>query len=218
MPPRPPLANTVKIELNWAGPNATKATNIMYALMGTGWSPNATSLGEVASNYWTAIGTGGNPIQGVVSEDWSTVSVTAIDNSGATEIAVVSDHSSPGTIAQSPLSPNCAQVLSWTINAHYRGGHPRMYIPGVATTSVTEAGSNELTSTIRSAISAFGSAFLTAFNDALAGSIAEALGTIAYHRNNVPLATPVFYPYTGGEVHGRLDSQRRRLGKESLFP
>jgi hypothetical protein len=40
-----------------------------------------------------------------------------------------------------------------------------------------------------------------------------ALGTIRAMSHNVAI-TPTFYPYTEALVHPRLDTQRRRLGKE----
>jgi hypothetical protein len=33
-----------------------------------------------------------------------------------------------------------------------------------------------------------------------------------------PRATPLWFAFQSVSVHGRLDSQRRRLGKESAFP
>jgi len=217
MPPRPPLANTTKFEVLWAGPNGTKATNIMYALYASPLT-TPTQLGNAASQYFVSlIGTAGGNIPTLYPSSWSIVQVSALDNTGATENVAIQAGPVPGTATGNALPPNCSTAVSWSIPAHYRGGHPRMYLPGVPESAITAPGSNELTSTWRSALSAFGHAFLAEFLATVAGGVAGQLGTIAFHRNNVPLTTPVFYPYSGGAIHGRLDSQRRRLGKESAF-
>jgi hypothetical protein len=43
------------------------------------------------------------------------------------------------------------------------------------------------------------------------------LGTISYQTAHAPRPTPVFRAFGVPHVHERLDSQRRRSGKESTF-
>lgn len=219
MPPKPTLIDTVQLKVTYTGPNSTKATNILYCKMGAGWDPTIANLETLATNFYESWATGDTPVQGVMSEDWSTATFIATDVGGTTENSYELAEASAGTVDQPPLSPNCADTISWLITSHYRGGHPRTYLPGPPTTAVTAAGSNELTSDWRTALAAFAGAFITAFNDALVGEVTEAIGSMAYSRNHEPIeGGPDFYPYQGGTIKGRLDSQRRRLGKESLFP
>lgn len=218
MPPRPPLANTVKLECNWVGPNSVKAANIMYALMGTGWTPTVPNLIDVATNLYTAWNASATAFWGSISNLWQMNSIVAYDTGGTTENSGQYGFIKPGTgTGTNPLPPSVALVISWTIPAHYRGGHPRTYIPGMLENGLTTAGGNAWTSGLRNAVAAFGGAFLNSFLTSTAAGIAEQLGTISFRRNNAPLATPVFYPFTGGVVHGRIDSQRRRTGKELTY-
>lgn len=218
MPPLPPLPNTVKVQFVWAGPNATKANNFYYALMGTGWTPTPANLLAVAEAAFAAFGSisGGGPIN-LANAAWSLNDCVVYDNGGTTENQAVFSEPQTGQVTGNCLPPNCAAVCSWTIPAHYRGGHPRTYLPGISESALTSPGYNSLATSFRTNLGNAFKAFANAFNAALIGSITEELGTIAHKRLGVLLDPPVFYPYTAGTIHGRLDSQRRRLGKESLF-
>lgn len=218
MPPRPPLASTVRIELVWAGPNGVKANNIMHALMGTGWDPTVANLNVVAGNVVTALGsTAGNHIMATVCTTWSNTAVNVYDNGGTTENEGAITGAGAGGNSGTSLPPNCASAISWQIPAHYRGGHPRTYLAGLPESDLSIPSGNTWSSAARSAFAAAWQSFLTSFNAGLVSGITEALGNIAYSRNNVPLTTPVFYPFSGGIAHARMDSQRRRLGKEATF-
>jgi hypothetical protein len=214
MAPRPTLANSVKLEANWTGPSGRTATNIMYALFSADVS-EVSQLTTIATNFKNALTVASTGILAQLSDAYELASVRAIDNSGETENAVTGVVGTAGGVSQAALSPNVAATISWTIAAHYRGGHPRMYLPGAPVNAVTAAGSGTWTSTFRDALSAAGSAFLTSFNEALVGSITEQIGTISFFRNKVARVPPVFYPYEEASVYSRLDSQRRRLGKEN---
>jgi hypothetical protein len=49
----------------------------------------------------------------------------------------------------------------------------------------------------------------------VSGTIGLTLGMWQYHSHNQVVNPPQFFPYTGVRIHGRVDSQRRRLGKET---
>jgi hypothetical protein len=218
MPPLPPLADTVKLETTWTGPNGTKAANIMYALMGTGWVVSVPNLTTLANNLITAWNHTGTACLGAfVCPPWGSAQVIATDNGGTTEDSVSVPWTNTNGGNTNPLPPNCAAVISWAIPAHYRGGHPRTYLPGPTNAALQVANGNQWTSSFRSSLAAAAQNFLTSFAAGIVAGAVEQLGTVSHFRNNAPLATPVFYPYTGGTIHGRVDSQRRRLGKESLY-
>jgi hypothetical protein len=190
--------------------------------MSGGWEPTVANLASVATNWQIAfiynVSGAPNGFMSAVSELWEITSTNAYDNTGATENVGSSAGPYPGSVSGNCLPPNCAAGVSWSIPAHYRGGHPRMYLPGVPETALTTPGQPSLASTFRATLAAAAGSFLTKFAEGVVAGIAEELGTVSYSRDNEPLAEPPFYPYTGGEVHGRLDSQRRRLGKEALYP
>lgn len=218
MPPLPPLANTVKIMTTWSGPNSTKAANIMWALMGSGWTPSTTNLASLAANVAASWNYTGTQALGVYpTTPWAPGTITCTDNGGGTENQAQITFTNASSGNTNPLPPNCAAVVSWQIPAHYRGGHPRTYLPGPTSQGLQTASGNQWSSAFRTGLATAAGNFLTHFNGLTVGASSEALGCIAHHRNGVLLATPVFYPFSGGIIHGRVDSQRRRLGKESLF-
>lgn len=119
-----------------------------------------------------------------------------------------------GTHAGTTLADNVASCLSWTIGAAYRGGKPRTYLPGVETGDLlnpAHLSAASVTARIAGAL-----AFRTAVNaDTISGSgYAQLLGTVSFFTANAPRAVGIFRPYTSATVHNRLDTMRRRLGRE----
>lgn len=217
---KPPLLNTVRLVVYYTGPNGTKANNVFHVLMGTGWSPSPANLATLAENFfttWFKTTSGGGP-GNYGSTIWTGQSVTCYDNGGTTENEGVYTAAAPGGTAGNCLPPQCANTISWNIPAHYKGGHPRTYLPGTPEAALVSPGSNQLSSSWRSALAALCQSFLTNFAGSLVAGAAETLGTIRYTTKGVPIeGGPVFYPFNGGTIHGRIDSQRRRSGKESLL-
>lgn len=109
--------------------------------------------------------------------------------------------------------PNAASciVLNWAINQYYRGGHPRMYLPGPITGNVSNY--TTLTSAYQSAIATAAGNWLTDCN-ALTGThiSAIALGTVSFARGNSWRSPPVFYGYKSANARAIMGTQRRRLG------
>jgi hypothetical protein len=108
-------------------------------------------------------------------------------------------------------------VGSWTLGVKYRGGKPRTYLSGIPTA---------VTSDMRTILPAHATDFENAFGafQAAVNAIADpnsgdiTLACVAYSRGKVPLVTPIVNPIVSVAVHERLDSQRRRTGKESSYP
>lgn len=119
-----------------------------------------------------------------------------------------------GVTSSGALAVSSAVVLSWAISRRYRGGHPRTYLPGIPANVTTNY--KNLTGAAQTAFQAAGAAFLTACNAiTIAGGSTE-LVCVHYYQNKEPFpGGPVFDPITACSVHSRLDSQRRRLGKET---
>jgi hypothetical protein len=213
LPPRPPLANSAKIELGWTGPEGAQATNILYCLGSSSLSAPET-LTSIAGLF---LGTP-SPIDDLlpfIAPSWSLSELRVIDNSGASENVIADDPNYPGQGTNPALPPNCAVCISWPIAAHYRGGHPRMYLPGVQSAAMEDPGGKDILATVRDGLENFGQDLITAFaGAAIEGVTSLALGTISYYAGKVLRSLPLFRPYLGAEVGARLDSQRRRLGKE----
>lgn len=134
---------------------------------------------------------------------WITGAGTALEYEGSYALAMTG-----GTeVANAATSI----VLNWSINQYYRGGHPRMYLPGVISANVT--GNNTLTSAYQANLASDATTWMTAVNALTATHItAVKLGTVSFARGNAWRATPVFYGYTGAGVRNILGTQRRRLG------
>lgn len=116
------------------------------------------------------------------------------------------------TFTGSTAVVDCAAsvVLNWAINQYYRGGHPRMYLPGVLTANVVNG--STLTAAYQSAIATAANNWLSDVN-ALTGVhvSACALGTVSYQRSNTWRVPPVFYGYKSAGVRNIMGTQRRRL-------
>jgi hypothetical protein len=116
------------------------------------------------------------------------------------------------------MPPNCAIVVSWQINSRYRGGHPRWYLAGFPTNAILYQGGSQISTVIANKVKAWAGYLLANQSSIAIGANLGQIGTIRYYSKHELLVPPVFYPFQAAAVHERLDSQRRRLGKESSFP
>lgn len=110
---------------------------------------------------------------------------------------------------QQPASE--AVCVSWQIAAHYRGGKPRTYMPGVTDHWV---GTERLMDgTKRTTMVTRWNSALSAVNALTTGGASNVkLGTVSFQTGNAWRSPPVFRPYISANVHPRFATQRRRLG------
>lgn len=104
-----------------------------------------------------------------------------------------------------------AIVLNLAINQYYRGGHPRLYLPGVISANVTNG--SALTSAYQSSIATAANSWLADCN-ALTGVHVSStqIGTVSFARSNAWRTPPVFYKWQSAGVRNIMGTQRRRLG------
>lgn len=210
---RPPVANTVKVENFWTGPDAVSAANIYYALVSA--PINEANLTAIAEGMSAAVQ---NYLLPLVAVNWFYAGCTCSDNSGGELFNNQPADVHGGNSAGDAMPPNTAVVCGWSITARYRGGHPRTYQPGIAVTDADVNSGRLLSSAKMTAWQTGFANFLNNFNTIpLSGGGAPSLGTIAYFRHNAPLVPPVFYPYQSAEVRPRFGTQRRRMGKPPLL-
>jgi hypothetical protein len=86
-------------------------------------------------------------------------STTGQDLSGATSPSGSSGVNGAGGVTGASSTASIALCLSWKINRHYRGGHPRTYFGGVPTANL--AGNQTFANTFTAAMAAAGTVFLT---------------------------------------------------------
>lgn len=128
---------------------------------------------------------------------------------GASAVDVVGSDSGDALTAQ------VAVCVSWQIAPHYRGGHPRSYIPppsGSQLSSNTSWDGGFLTSATSAAISFHN-------NMETPGSLPDSItsiehGIYSFVRDGEWRTPPVFYRIAGATVDSRVDTQRRRLGSD----
>jgi hypothetical protein len=108
------------------------------------------------------------------------------------------------------LSAAC--VVSWKVGLRFRGGHCRTYFPVANHTDITLG--NTLNSTYTNLLQTSAAGFLTDVNGITSGTLVYALAMLSYFQHRALRPTPQPYLITGASVHQRLDTIRRRLGKE----
>lgn len=136
-------------------------------------------------------------------------------NPGGDLLAGFSPVSGAGGSNGTPLPANIAMCISWHINQHYKGGHPRTYLPGqeqqftvdhsswsTAHVSSTTAQANQFHTALE-ALPPMGSRVTSVQH-----------GVVSYIRQKEWRNPPVFYRISDAEVDTRIDSQRRRLGAD----
>lgn len=145
--------------------------------------------------------------------------VRAIDLSSPDAPQGVSDAvSKAGDSVFGPLPVQIAVVASWVVNYRWRGGHFRTYFPFGHTNAVqngnswTDVALNQFRTSI--------SGFMSDMNSMTAGSLSGKLVGVRRWRTEVKgqppveIDPPLVLPFTGVVVDSRLDSQRRRLGRD----
>lgn len=174
---------------------------------GTGWT--ATELAALATAVRNAWQSNFCIYQTNVS---GLTDVTAIDLASDTGPQSTVTSTTIGSLTGTPLSANAAACLSWKIARRYRGGHPRTYVGGATPAQLN--GPNSWTSLVQSSWVTSGLALRTAINGVTTSAGNARMCTVHYYRNKALLAVPLVSEITGLTVDSRVDSQRRRLGRD----
>lgn len=214
-----PCPKTVKVDIQWVNAAVGRAAHNVFYIQSPG-SNDQVSQPDVGSiSGIVAPATAGVSFQRLlpyINQNWKINRITVSDNGGGTAINSASVNW-VGTSAGVCLPPNNAFVLSFPINRRYRGGHPRMYLPGVDNTHITINGGGGIDNTSAANLC---TAMQNAIDDITAGIVEThnlVVGTVAYASNKVALQPSVFYQYQSVHMHERIGTQRRRLGKESAY-
>lgn len=209
MPPLPPVSQACKVRL--VGTYFFRPWNNILYINYSATAPSAANLNTYAAAVANAWQVNVAPLCNTA------VSLTAVDvvdiasNTGASGTASVAI---PGTLTGQALPIQAAMVASWHINFRYRGGHPRSYVPaGVPASTVN---GNTWTSAFLTSAVAGMSGFLTQMNGISLAAGSTFMISVSFRTLNAPRPTPIKNTITAVSVHPRLDTQRRRLGKEVL--
>lgn len=204
-PPIPPGYARVAIK----GTVQTKPWVMIFYLQLTGTGITSADLntlaGTIGSSWNTNIAT--QVTNDVVQTEVDIVYVPSVGN----EITGTNTTAHTGSAA-STIIDNVAScfVINWHINAYYRGGHPRTYMPGPRIADVS-AGSVVGATALTNLASAWNNV-LTAINAATTTNItAVVMGTISFQTANAWRTTPLFRAYKSVSVRNLLGTQRRRI-------
>lgn len=182
-----------------------------FAAQYAGTTPDSTALNALAT---TLRGLWNTHLAPIFVVNTQLVTTTVWDISSETGATGSSGATANGTTAAGTLMPrNAAVCVSWPIQVRYRGGHPRTYIVGRNMADLSNG--NAL-------ITAYHDLIVTAFTNFRGAVNSTALGGANLTLCAVHYSPPRVLPKTSGQpfpvnvpvVHGRLDTQRRRLGKE----
>jgi len=208
MPALPAATNCLRIKL--VGTNqGTLWNNIIYTQY-TGTAPQIADLATIAT------GVGGAWTTNIAPMCATTVALSSITVSDLTSpTAAQADNTvaSSGTRTGQALLTNAACVVSWSVNLRYRGGHPRSYFPAGVQADTTAG--HLWAGTFITAMLAAGRGFRTSVNAVTWGSSTMHMILLSYYLNKVLRPSPLPVTVTDAKVHGRIDTQRKRLGKET---
>jgi hypothetical protein len=203
--PLPDGAGRVRYDGNFDG--SPWSTGHGFTFTGT---PDPGDLNDLANAFYTAWE---DSLLDWTSEANVLTSATVICTVGSSIEEGVHIASEAGTASDSELPVNIAAVISWKLAAHYRGGKPRNYLPGVTVGAQisNRAWKDEFVSTL----TGLAQDYLAAANVITAGSVAvDAIGCWHLFRAGVALDPPEFGAYTDVAAQKRICTQRRRLGSE----
>lgn len=208
MPPLPPVPGVVRVKLQ--GTNQTVGWVNVFYMTYSGTPPSTADCSAVATSvraaWLSAIAPAmltGTILTGVEVADMSTSTGAVGSNST----------SAAGTKASSaPLPVNCAVVISYKVNRRYRGGHPRNYLPGPNAADVSNGRTWQ--SAYQTVLNAMSGNWPTALNAISSGGSNYQLAAVSYYNGGALRTQPLVMAVTSCVVHTRLDSMRRRLGKE----
>lgn len=208
------LINTARVLLRYIGPQSALAENVFYihstAYQGT--QPQCDFIAGCLQTAWAYTGS----LHVLLNPLWTLQSTICQDNSGTGNFSQnVVNATGSDPVAGNALPPNVAAVISWDVDKRYKGGHPRTYLPGIGEGNLVNPGGTNWNATFTSGLKAAGKTFLTQFISALSAQLAgAAVGTLSRRSNYVWNTPPNFWPYIDTKSHPRVDTQRRRLGKE----
>jgi hypothetical protein len=122
------------------------------------------------------------------------------------------DVSYPGTLGGVTYPASVAAVCSWKVNYRWRGGHFRSYMPAGVAGNIT--GGRLWSTAFLASLNTAVDAFRNALNGLTVGGTGGHLSGVRYVVDKVPLTVPLDLPIVDSTVHQRVDTQRRRLGRE----
>ena len=214
---KPALPGLVKIQINYQTLGNTPVNRAANILHGQWLSKVNHPLADLQAlttylmAQWVLL-----PWQHFASQ-WAVVSITA-KSLGGDGLEDTFTQQNQGAVSVVPLPPNAAVCLSWKSGITARGGRGRTYIPGVPSSALQFSQGSQLGSGFTSALRADAVTFFNNVDAHTIGGDSLIMGVPSYYSKCQLRPVPLFGIINDAVVHDRLDTQRRRLGKETQFP
>lgn len=156
----------------------------------------------------------GEQVQPHLSVDDTLVTVQGVYfGSGSDAINGEREASFPGEVEADAIAIHTCACISWPIAAHYRGGHPRTYVSGLTAAAIGTV--SQLDAGFRNTLAGAAASFRSAVNALTLDGAGMTLGVVSFVDNNAWRSPPTFRSYPGSpSVDARIDTQRRRLGRD----
>jgi hypothetical protein len=216
MPALPSPGAVIKLNINWGVEGDALAQTVHYFSYGGG-APSAGALSTFASD---AVSGGETEFQSLCSDSVGMLSATARDLSSSVGNEATAGTPWVGTRGTALCPPSAAMVIAHSISRHYRGGHPRSYLPLGVAGDITVAGrwSTALTAAADTAWGAWVAALIGisgVTNLVNVGYYGPPNRTITSSTGRVRtvstvLASPHVDAITGHIARSQIGSQRRR--------
>lgn len=153
----------------------------------------------------------GNRFLGLISNRYTFTGVEGTDLTNITGVVATAAASGPGTMSSTSTVNSTAQCISWKTAAHFRGGHCRSYLFGPGTSAITSG-----TTWVGTHVTSLKTAAIAWITDVNTGAALSGVSMSMVRRisNKAVLKPPLIFPIITADVDSRIDTQRRRLGKD----
>lgn len=125
MPPLPSVSDVIKSTIDWAVDGDTMGQTVHYWR----YSGGAPSAGDLSSFAAALVSNGETEFQALANDHVGMSFATARDLSSDMGNEATAGTPWLGTRGSALTAPGAAVVVSHSIARHYRGGHPRTYLP-----------------------------------------------------------------------------------------
>lgn len=134
---------------------------------------------------------------------------------GGIALAAARPITGAGSVTAAAFPASVALCIGWQVQQHYKGGHPRTYLVGPD--SGQTVGGRSFSSTIVTGAVTSANQFHASVNTSGSGNVNTVkLGVVSFRNKNAWRTPPIFRDYVLGGAHcdTRVDTQRRRLGRD----
>jgi hypothetical protein len=207
MPALPPADHVLLVKL--VGTVGTMPYNNVFHVQYSGVAPGVPELNAFSTSFLNAYSTAfGGQLPNSVT--YGTVTSTDLSNASAAQGSA--SLGGVGSRTGTSLMNQVAACITWKINNRYRGGHPRTYLPAGVQADTNQG--HLWTDTFVSSLDTAAGTFRTAVNAIVLSGSAVNMICLARYRNKILLTTPLPFTITGHLVDHRIDTQRKRLGRD----